>query len=287
MKSTIMTTKPAFKQGKVRDIYDDGHDHLLLVSTDRTSAFDQHICEIPHKGEVLATLSAWWFTKTQHIIANHLVAQTAADTLKVKKTRVLPVEVVVRGYLTGSTSTSILPRYLVGERHFFDSVLPDGLLPHHALPQPILTPSTKSTQHDENLTPTALTSLKGITAAQWQFVADKAMQLYQFGHDLALSKGWILADTKYEFGQLPSGEVILIDEIHTPDSSRYWQKQEYARALQQHKVPEPYDKELLRRWLKTQGDPYTWSIVPAVPDELLQCLSARYQEILKSLRNRS
>ncbi len=269
-------------RGKVRDRYDCG-DSLLLVTTDRLSAFDRNIAQIPFKGEALNRTSVWWFEQTRHIIPNHLLAVPAPNQTRVKKCRVFPIEVVVRGYMTGTTSTSIWQLYQQGERRFFETTLPDGLQKNTALPQAILTPSTKAEDHDEPLTTERLAALGGITPDQWTFIAEKALALFAFGQQKAQQAGLTLVDTKYEFGVDEHGDIILVDECHTQDSSRYWLAETYAELMANGQEPDNFDKEMLRLWYREHCDPYQDEVLPAAPEELVLTLSARYIDIFERL----
>jgi len=270
-------------QGKVRDIYDEGST-LLLVSTDRLSAFDRSICEIPHKGQVLNQLAAFWFSMTQHIIQNHLIEILNPQTMRVKKCTVIPIEVVVRGYITGTTNTSLWTLYQQGERHFFNTELPEGLKKNQKLPRPILTPTTKSHDHDQPIKNLKdLLSLPHLTQDLWNQIELVAFKLFQFANDYLAEKNLILADTKYEFGLDSSGKLCLIDEIHTPDSSRYWEVQDWQEALKNNSEPASYDKEIIRLWYKNHCDPYQIKILPRAPEALIQRLSQRYQTLYQKI----
>lgn len=280
---TVETALPYPKyRGKVRDRYDCG-DSLLLVTTDRLSAFDRSIANIPFKGEALNRTSVWWFEQTKHIIDNHLLEVPASNQMRVKQCQVFPIEVVVRGYMTGTTSTSIWHLYQQGERSFFDTTLPDGLIKNTPLPDAILTPSTKAEDHDEPLTRDKLSTMNGITEAQWDFIADKALALFAFGQKIAADAGLILVDTKYEFGVDEQGNIILVDECHTQDSSRYWLAETYHSRLAQGKEPDNFDKEMLRLWYREHCDPYQDETLPAAPEALVMTLSQRYIEIFERL----
>ena len=199
-------------------------DRRLLVTTDRLSAFDRIIGTVPHKGQVLNQLAAWWFAKTADIVANHVIEVPDPNALIAVDAAPLPVEVVVRGRLTGSTSTSLLPRYQAGERVLYGHRLPDGLEPHGPLGEPLITPTTKADQgeHDQPVTCDEVVELGLVEPGLWAEVQKVAIELFTRGERLAADAGFILADTKYEFGMSPAGELLLIDEIHTPDSSRFW-----------------------------------------------------------------
>lgn len=266
-------------QGKARDCYDLG-DTLLLISTDRISAFDRNLGLIPHKGQILNQLSAWWFEKTQHITPNHFIELTTSNAMRVRKCRSLPIEVIVRAYLTGSTQTSIWTQYQQGERRFFDTVLPNGLAKNTRLAKPILTPTTKALDHDKPLTPGELIQFSGLTSNEWKMIGEKALQLFQLASEYLLTRGLILVDSKYEFGYTETGELILIDELHTPDSSRYWLASEHEKNPAQ---VQNFDKEVLRQWYKKHCNPYHDETLPAIPKELSQTISERYQYLYETI----
>lgn len=277
-----MTQATPNYRGKVRDTYDLG-DRLLLVTTDRVSAFDRHIATIPHKGAVLNQLSAWWFEQTKDIVDNHFIAMPEPNSMEVKKCRVFPVEVVMRGYMTGTTNTSVWTLYQQGERRFFETTLPDGLHKNMPLPHAIMTPSTKSDEHDEPLTVEQLHDVPGLTLEQWMRIREKAFALFAYGQEVARQKGLILVDTKYEFGLDDEENILLIDECHTPDSSRYWLADSYQERIAQGEEPENFDKEFLRLWFRQNCDPYHDEVLPEAPAELVEQLSTRYQDIFQRL----
>lgn len=273
-------------QGKVRDIYDEGKT-LLLVSTDRLSAFDRAICEIPCKGMVLNQLSAWWFDATQQIIPNHLLELPAPNTMRVRKCRVIPIEVIVRGYITGSTNTSLWTLYQQGERDVFGTILPEGLSKNAKLATPILTPTTKSADHDHPLSRADLAHIPDLTPALWAEIETAALALFQFASDYVAQKGLILADTKYEFGLDENNALCLIDEIHTPDSSRYWEYTDWQAALREGRDPASYDKEIIRLWYRERCDPYQVKDLPDAPPELITKVSQRYQDLYTKITDRN
>ena len=270
------------KTGKVRDIYLQ-NDKLLLVSTDRHSSFDRIIAHIPFKGQVLTQISHWWFEQTKDIIKNHVLDMPDPNVVVGKKCTLIPLEMVVRGYITGVTGTSLWTLYQKGERNFGEFSLPDGLRKNQKLEQPVVTPTTKSDEHDRPITgPQAVT--EGIlTQTHWQQVRDTALKLFRRGQEIAASRGLILVDTKYEFGLDDSGEVTLIDEIHTPDSSRYWQANSYQARIDQGLEPENFDKEFLRLWFKDNCDPYNDATLPAAPAEMVAELASRYIQIYEQI----
>lgn len=257
--------------GKVRDIYR-AADRVLLVATDRVSAFDRVLGLVPFKGQVLNELSAWWFAATRDIVANHLLAVPDPNVTLARAATVLPVEVVVRGYLTGITSTAIWTLYAAGERAPYGVPLPDGLRRHDPLPAPIITPTSKADDggHDRPLTRAAIVDGGLVAGGVWAAVEQTALALFARGQAVAREAGLILVDTKYEFGLL-DGQLLLVDEIHTPDSSRYWTAASYGGGQE----PENYDKEVLRKWLAAanyagDGPP------PALSDAIVTRLATLY-----------
>jgi phosphoribosylaminoimidazole-succinocarboxamide synthase len=264
--------------GKVRDVYDvPGKQSVLLVATDRQSAFDRALASVPYKGRVLTLTSVWWFHATAHIVPNHLVRTPHASAMVCRKCRVFPVEFVVRGYITGSTSTSMWTNYAKGSRDFCGHKLQEGLLQHQKLPQNLVTPTTKDDEHDELISGIEVVRSGRMTQEQWDYCEQKALELFAFGQQEASSRGLILVDTKYEFGvDEVDGSIRLIDEIHTPDSSRYWLAHSYEQRMREGKSPENIDKEFLRLWFKDHCDPYKDAVLPEAPVELVTELSRRY-----------
>lgn len=260
-------------QGKVRDMYRlDGL--RVLITTDRVSAFDRVLGLIPYKGQVLNQLSAWWFAQTEDIVGNHMVAVPDPNVTVAREAQPLPVEVIVRGYITGVTKTSLWYLYSQGERRPYGIPLPEGLRKNDPLPHPVITPTTKATggAHDERLTRDEIIERGLVPAPLWERVEEVAMALFARGQEVARRAGLILVDTKYEFG-LVDGELVLIDEIHTPDSSRYWVAETYKPGSDQE--PENFDKEYLRKWFAAQGyrgegEP------PAMPPEFVAQVAQRY-----------
>lgn len=263
-------------KGKVRDIYSQG-DKRILITTDRVSAFDQILGLIPYKGQVLNQLSAWWFEQTQDIVANHMLSVPDPNVMVGREAQALPVEVVVRGYITGVTSTSLWTLYENGERAPYGIALPDGLSKNDALPEPIITPTTKAEHgHDERITDSEILERGLVNAEIWSEIQQKAIAVFKRGQTIANNAGLILVDTKYEFGLIDS-EVTLIDEIHTPDSSRYWTKSSYEAGK-----PENYSKEFLREWFKAQG--YSGDgDAPKMPDEFIAQVADRYISVYEML----
>jgi phosphoribosylaminoimidazole-succinocarboxamide synthase len=273
------------RRGKVRDTYDLG-DTMLLITTDRQSAFDRILAAIPFKGQVLNQVSAFWFDETRDIVPNHIISIPDPNVTIAKKCSVLPIEFVVRGYLTGSTDTSAWTLYNKGERTICGNVLPEGMVKNQKFDRPILTPTTKSDEHDESISAEQIVSRGIIDAALWKKCASIVFALFELGTEKALQNGLILVDTKYELGLDDNGEVMLIDEIHTPDSSRYWIEATYPDLFREHKEPENIDKEFLRLWFRDHCDPYNDPVLPKAPDELIVELSSRYIRLYEMITGR-
>jgi phosphoribosylaminoimidazole-succinocarboxamide synthase len=270
------------RQGKVRDIYTQP-DKIILVSTDRYSAFDRNLALIPFKGQVLTQTSKFWFNQTKDIIQNHIISSPDPNVVVVKKCSVIPIEMVVRGYITGVTGTSLWTLYNGGQRDFGDFTLPDGMKKNQKLDSPVLTPTTKSDEHDKPLTTAEVIEDQIVPAELWKQLADTAIKLFKRGQKVALSRGLILVDTKYEFGLADDGKLMLIDEIHTPDSSRYWQADSYQARIDAGKEPQNFDKEFLRLWFKENCDPYNDKILPPAPADMVAELSSRYIQIYEQI----
>lgn len=270
------------KVGKVRDIYL-ASDHITLVSTDRHSSFDRNIANVPFKGEVLNQISLFWFDKTKDIIQNHVLSTPDPNVVVAKKCKPLPVECVVRGYITGVTGTSLWTQYNDGKRDFGNFVLPDGLKKNQKLTEPLFTPTTKSDEHDRSITPKEIVDEGLLSKEMTDEVERVAKELFKRGQEIALSAGLILVDTKYEFGVDEEGNLVLIDEIHTPDSSRYWKADSYDDRFNSNQEPEYFDKEFLRLWFKDNCDPYNDPVLPEAPADLIAELSRRYIEIYEAI----
>jgi phosphoribosylaminoimidazole-succinocarboxamide synthase len=261
--------------GKVRDIYQ-RNGKLVLITTDRHSSFDRIIAHVPCKGQVLNQVSAWWFERTKDIVPNHVLAIVDPNVTIAKKCRPVPVEAVVRGYLSGVTDTAAWTRYSAGDRVFGGITLPDGMRKNQRLPQPIFDPTTKEAAHDRSLTPEQMIAEGFITGGEFQRLKTAALALFARGQELAARNGLILVDTKYEFGIDADDALVLIDEIHTPDSSRYWQLDSYAARFAAGEEPEYFDKEFLRLWFRDHCDPYRDAALPPAPPDLVAELSRRY-----------
>ena len=269
--------------GKVRDTYDLGDGRLLLITTDRQSGFDRMLGAVPFKGQVLNRTSLNWFEATKHIIGNHVLGSPHANALVARKCRVLPIEFVVRGYLTGSTDTSIWTQYAKGVRSVGGYALPDGMKKNEKLSENMITPTTKEKEHDRPITAEEIVVEGWLTAGEWELASKKALELFAFGQKVAAERGLILVDTKYEFGVSSEGEILLIDEIHTPDSSRYWLSDSYAERLAAGMEPDMIDKEFFRLWFRERCDPYTDAELPVPPDELIAELAGRYIQLFEKI----
>lgn len=273
--------------GKVRDTYDltpgDPAGELLLVTTDRQSGFDRLLGAIPFKGQVLNRTSLFWFEQTKHLVPNHVLSSPHANALVARKCKVLPIEFVVRGFLTGSTDTSIWTKYAAGEREFGGTTLPEGMRKNQPLPTNLITPTTKEAAHDRPITPEAIVAEGWLTAEQWSFCSGAALKLFRFGQDAARSRGLILVDTKYEFGLDAEGQIRLIDEIHTPDSSRYWIADSYKARIAENREPDMIDKEFFRLWFRERCDPYKDATLPTPPPDLIAELASRYIQLFERI----
>jgi phosphoribosylaminoimidazole-succinocarboxamide synthase len=270
--------------GKVRDCYDLPDDTRLLISSDRISAFDQILAVIPWKGQVLTQLARYWFEMTGDIAANHVISYPDPNVVLGRKLTILPVEIVVRGYLAGSTSTSILTQYTKGQRKMYGHALPDGLRPNEALPQAIITPTSKAFDggHDEPLTAAEIIDTGLLTKEQWDEVSEKALALFARGQKMSANRGLILVDTKYEFGTDAEGRILLADEIHTPDSSRYWIADGYQTAFETGDRPPSFDKDVIRSWVVARCDPYK-DAIPDIPLEMIEKTAKVYIDAFEAI----
>jgi len=263
-------------QGKVRDFYFTG-DKRILITTDRQSAFDVILGCIPFKGAVLNLLSAFWFEKTKNIVPNHMINIPDSNTMIAKNCQPIPVEMVVRGYISGVTKTSIWYSYEKGERLIYGIKFPDGLKKNQKLPKPVITPTTHGGGkggHDERLTREQIVKRKIIPKKLYEQMEKVTYKLFEYGSRLCKKRGLILVDTKYEFG-LYKGKLTLIDEIHTPDSSRFWIAKTYKKLFEKGQEPENFDKEFLRLWYAKRG--YRGDgPPPPMPKSLIVALAQRY-----------
>jgi phosphoribosylaminoimidazole-succinocarboxamide synthase len=261
---------PNHYRGKVRDNYDLPDGRRIIIATDRLSAFDRAIAAIPFKGEVLTQIARFWFDRTADLCPNHVIGYPDPNVLVCRRLDILPVEVVVRDYLAGTTATSVWSMYKSGRRDIYGLLFPNGLRENQKLPQTIITPTTKAKdgEHDAPVTSAEILESGLLTGQQWREVSEKALALFARGRDIAAERGLILVDTKYEFGLDHDGRIVLADEIHTPDSSRYWFAASYPERLAAGKPPESFDKDFLRRWVAARVDPYR-DPIPPIPREVI------------------
>jgi len=273
----------AHTSGKVRESYSLPDQRRLLVTTDRLSAFDVVLAALPYKGQVLNQLSAFWFEKTADVVASHLLDVPDPNVSLVHECKPLPVEVIVRGYITGSTKTALWTLYDAGNREIYGYRFPAGLKKNDRLPEPIITPTTKAGpgEHDERLTVAEVTERGFLDGATWAAVKEAALAIFKRGQAVAQAAGFCLVDTKYEFGHDPDGNLVLIDEVHTPDSSRFWK----ADTMDQPR-PDQWDKEYVRLWYAQQnyrGD----GTPPALPEHVIAEAARRYIVLYEGLTGRT
>jgi phosphoribosylaminoimidazole-succinocarboxamide synthase len=275
-------------RGKVRDMFLLPNCRRLIVTTDRLSAFDRVLAAIPYKGQVLNQLSAFWFDRTTDLVSNHLVDVPDPNVSLVQECVPLSVEVVVRGYITGVTKTSLWTLYEAGERHIYGHDFPEGLRKNDPLPRPLITPTTKAGpgEHDERLTCAEVVERGLLDADTWEAVQTAALAIFRRGQEVARSAGFILVDTKYEFGRAPDGTLMLIDEVHTPDSSRFWTAESLEQARGRDGDPEHWDKEFVRLWYSRQsyrgdGEP------PKLIEEVIVETAHRYVALYEGLTGRA
>lgn len=274
-------------EGKVRDNYTLDSQRTIVV-TDRLSTFDVVVGTIPFKGQVLNQTAQYWFEETGHIAPNHMLSVPDPNVMVVRECEPLRAEFVMRAYLTGVTDTSIWRAYERGDREFCGHSLPEGMRQHQRLPHPILTPSTKAPkgEHDISVSREELIDMGAIDAEMFDRAAEIARALFEFGQRRAAERGMILVDTKYEMGVDADGELMVIDEIHTPDSSRYWYAEDYEQRLADGKSPRSLDKEYVRRWLVDERGYRGEGPPPALPDEVRVEAARRYLEIYELITGR-
>jgi phosphoribosylaminoimidazole-succinocarboxamide synthase len=275
---------PNHYSGKVRDNYDLKDGRRIIIATDRLSAFDVVLAWIPLKGQVLTQTARYWFEATADICPNHVLGYPDPNVVVARRVDILPVEIIVRDYLTGSTATSILPLYKSGRREMYGARLPEGLRDNQKLPKTIITPTTKAGQgdHDMPLTPDLILQNKLMTGAQWERVSNHALALFARGREMAAKRGLILVDTKYEFGVDGEGDIVLADEIHTPDSSRFWLHESYERNFVAGTRPDSFDKDFVRSWVVSHCDPYK-DPIPKIPEEFILRTAEIYVQAYESI----
>ena len=279
---------PNFEAGKVRDSYDLPDGRRVMIATDRQSAFDAVLAAVPYKGQVLNQTARFWFENTSDICPNHVVDYPDPNVVVARRLSMLPVEMVVRDYLTGSTETSIWPMYERGDREIYGIRFPDGLTKNQRLPDTILTPTTKARQgeHDAPTTPAQIVDEGLLTLETWDELARVSLALFDRGRRIAARNGLILVDTKYEFGVDDEGQITLADEVHTPDSSRYWHAASYKDRLANGEEPESLDKEFLRLWIAARCDPYK-DPIPEIPAATLIDFSNRYVRLYETVTGKT
>ena len=284
LENAFIPELPNYYRGKVRENYDLPDGRRILISTDRLSAFDRAIAAIPYKGQVLTQTARHWFEKTADICPNHVLEYPDPNVVIGRRLDILPVEIVVRGYLAGTTGTSILTMYKQGLREMYGVRLPDGLRDNERLPEAIITPTSKAFDggHDEPLSAAHIVADGLLTKAQWDAVSAYALALFARGQALAAERGLILADTKYEFGTDKDGTILLADEIHTPDSSRYWMADSYSARFEAGDKPESFDKDFVRNWVVARCDPYKEEL-PPIPAELIAQTSDVYVRAFETI----
>jgi phosphoribosylaminoimidazole-succinocarboxamide synthase len=274
--------------GKVRDSYPLSENRRLLITTDRLSAFDKVLQSVAYKGQVLNQLSAWWFSQLTDIIPNHLMSLPDPNALEAIEVTPFPVEVIVRGYITGVTSTALWYRYSLGERNIYGVDFPEGLQKNQLLPTPIITPTTKGgpTGHDERLTCAEIVDKGLLDRNTWDYIQSAALAIFDKGQKIAAKSGLLLVDTKYEFGLDKNGRIILIDEVHTPDSSRFWKKESYLTRFQQQQEPENFDKEMVRLEYNKFGYKGEGQ-APTLPESFWHSVTDRYIQVYELLTGQS
>lgn len=279
---------PGFRRGKVRDAYDLPDGRTVMITTDRQSAFDQVLAAVPYKGQVLTQTARFWFEATSDICPNHVLKFPDPNVMLVKRLNMLPVEMVVRDYMTGSTETSIWPMYDKGARTMYGVDFADGLTKNAKLRGTILTPTTKAAQgeHDAPTTAGEIVATGLLPQAMWDELARLSLALFARGREIAAKNGLILVDTKYEFGTAENGRVVLADEVHTPDSSRFWLAESYPARRAAGQEPESLDKEFLRLWIAERCDPYK-DPIPEIPDDVLLEFSGKYVRLYERVTGRT
>ena len=279
---------PSFHRGKVRDSYDLPDGRRIMIATDRQSAFDHVLAAVPCKGQVLTQTARFWFEQTADLCPNHVIDYPDPNVVVARTLDILPIEMVVRDYMTGSTDTSIWPMYERGERVLYGHQFEDGLSKNQKLPETIITPTTKASlgEHDTPVTAAEILEKGILTQAQWEDVSAKSLAVFSRGREIAARNGLILVDTKFEFGLDADGQIVLADEILTPDSSRYWKAESYEARVVAGEEPENLDKEFLRLWVRGQCDPYNEPI-PEIPAETLLEFAGKYVALYEIVTGRS
>jgi len=276
---------PGFYRGKVRDTYHLPDDRQVMIATDRQSAFDKLLAAVPYKGQVLNQTARFWFEATKDICPNHVLSYPDPNVVIARHLKMMPIEMIVRDYMTGSTETSIWTMYQRGERVLYGHTFADGLVKNQKLPETILTPTTKG-ERDAPITAAEIVADGLLTQEQWDAVAEISFKLFARGRKIAAKNGLILVDTKYEFGFDLEGSITVADELHTPDSSRYWKQASYTERLAAVQEPEGLDKEFLRLWVRERCDPYK-DPIPDIPEDTLEEFSQKYIALYEAVTGQS
>lgn len=284
LENATFTELPGHQPGKVRESYDLPDGRRVMIATDRQSAFDKVLTAVPFKGQVLNQTAMFWFDKTKDICPSHVIETPDPNIVIARRLDMLKIEMIVRDYMTGSTDTSIWPMYERGERVLYGHKFPEGLIKNQKLPGTILTPTTKASmgEHDAPITAEEIVEQGLLNQKQWDKLAELSLAIFSRGREISEKNGLILVDTKYEFGLDPDGHITLADEIHTPDSSRFWIKDSYDERLKAGKEPDSLDKEFLRLWIKERCDPYNETI-PKIPSETLIEFSNKYIKLYEQI----
>jgi phosphoribosylaminoimidazole-succinocarboxamide synthase len=279
---------PKHYRGKVRENYDLPDGRRIIIASDRLSAFDIILAAIPFKGQVLTQTARFWFEETADICPNHVLEYPDPNVVVGQRLDILPVEIVVRGYLAGTTATSILTMYKAGKRAMYGVTLPDGMRENEKLAHPIITPTTKAADgaHDAPLSAADILEQRLLTSEQWKSVSETALALFERGQAIARARGLILADTKYEFGVDANGRIMLADEIHTPDSSRYWFLESYEVRFARGEKPESFDKDFVRNWVAARCDPYK-DPIPEIPADMIFETALVYVRAFETITGRT
>ncbi len=277
-----MLPLPNHYAGKVRDTYDLKDGRMVFVTSDRLSAFDRAITTVPHKGAILNAIARFWFENTSDIVPNHVMSYPDPNVMIVKKLNMLPIEIVVRGYITGTTGTSIWTMYKGGLRRMYGHDFPDGMVKNQRLDAPIITPTTKG-KEDIPISSDEIVAQKIVEKPLWDKTQKAALELFARGQEIAAKQGLILVDTKYEFGIDENGILHIADEIHTPDSSRYWISDTYDARMKAGQDPDGLDKEFVRKWLVERMEDAYKSPLPHIGDDDRMMFSQKYQDLYKRI----
>ncbi|MGQ9851327.1 MAG: phosphoribosylaminoimidazolesuccinocarboxamide synthase [Aggregatilineaceae bacterium] len=271
------------ERGQVRDNYELTDGRRVLVSTDRFSVYNQHVGLVPYKGQVLNQLTSWWFEQTADIVPNHVIDVPDPNVTIALKANPLPIAVVVRGFISGVTPTSLWQQYQEGQRIIYGITFPDGLRKNQELPTPIVTATAKTfgRVHEHPLTQEEVIAA-GVSPALWERIQSVALKLFQRGRQLCILADLILVDSKYEFGLDLNGDLVLIDELHTPDSSRFWRSDTYDECFETGEEPENFDREFVRLWYQAQGYQPN-DVLPPLSDDMIVTISQRYQRVYELL----